>query len=81
MSTPIQKTTYTYVVMHTADDSPEDIEHAMREAYDGHMVGLEMSDVTVDIPDNKVSEELCNLGNDGTFFDYERGFEEDYYGG
>lgn len=79
MSKPkIQKTVYTYVVIHTEDDAPQDIQHALAESYDGSMVGLEVSEQTTDIPDDKVVDELVALGNDGSFLDvWWGGYEED----
>lgn len=63
----IQKTTYTFVVLHAEDNPPQDIEHALNESYDGMMVGLETGAETVDVPDEKVVDELVALGNDGSF--------------
>lgn len=69
MSTTIQKSTFTYVVLHRSDEVPESLGDAMVQAYDGGMVGLEIESVTVDIPNENVSDELVALGNDGEFFD------------
>lgn len=68
MST-IVKTTYTFTALHRADWTPEGIEDAMRESYDGHAVGQETSSKTEPVPDDKVSDELVALSNDGSFFD------------
>lgn len=65
----ISKTIITFTVLHRTDDQPEDLDHALREAFDGGMVGLETDSVTVPVPDDDVEDELVALGSDGTFFE------------
>jgi hypothetical protein len=67
--THVQKTTYTYVVYHTADDPPQDMSHAMREAFDGSMVGQVINERIDDVAPDKLVDELIAIGNDGEFFE------------
>lgn len=67
----IRKTTYTFVVYHEADEPPENLTHAMNEAFDGSMVGSVINERIDDVAADKLHDELVAIGNDGTFFDYE----------
>lgn len=65
----ISKTTYTYVVYHRTDDQPDDLGHALAEAYDGSMVGSVIDDRTEPVDPGSLVDELVAIGNDGEFFD------------
>lgn len=76
-TTIISKTTYTFTVLHRTDEPfTEGLTEAMARSYDGHAVGWETNEVTESVPDDKVSDELVAIGNDGTFFDYDLGLED-----
>jgi len=64
----ILKTTYTYVVYHRQDDLPEDMEHALREAHDGSMVGMVTGETAKVVDPENLREQLISIGNDGEFF-------------
>jgi hypothetical protein len=67
-NTKISKTVFTFTVLHRTDGQPVNLEHAVNESFDGHMVGLETDSVTTSVPDEQVADELVALGNDGEFF-------------
>lgn len=67
----VDKTTYTFIVYHENTDPPEDLGHAMRESFDGSMVGAVTSERTDAVHPDHLRDELIAIGNDGTFFDKE----------
>lgn len=79
MTATISKTTITFVVLHRTDepiigfegDGPlaSPLGEALARSWDGHAVGMETSEETVEVPDDHVENELVALHNDGTFFD------------
>jgi hypothetical protein len=84
MASTISKTTYTFVVLHRTDepimgdddfDGPfgGDLGAALQRSWDGNAVGAVTSEVTEEIADTEVPEELVELGNDGEFFDSDLG--------
>lgn len=75
MST-ISKTEYTFTVLHPTDQPPLGLADALQESDTGRMVGNITREETFDVPDDVVSNELLDLGNDGTFFDDELGLED-----
>jgi hypothetical protein len=64
----ILKTTYTVVVYHRQDDVPEDFDHAMREIFDGSMVGACTGETVKVVDHDNLREQLISIGNDGEFF-------------
>ena len=68
--TTISMTTFTFKVMHRTDEPfTEGLMEAMARSMDGHAVGWETGEETVEVPNDRVEAELVELGNDGTFFD------------
>lgn len=66
----IVKTTITITVLHRADNILEsDLEDVLYEINEGAAVGWETNRTTIPVPVDRVSDELVELGNDGTFFD------------
>jgi len=92
--TTIVKTTFTFAVLHRADepftwdeasgDGPLDnnLGEALARSWDGHAVGMITSEETVDVPDEQVETELVALYNDGEFFDDDLnpGIDDDWDG-
>lgn len=69
MATIISRTTFTFTVLHLTYDPPLTLDDALRDAEDGHAVGNVVSQVTEEVADDDVPDELMVLGNDGEFFD------------
>lgn len=80
MTTPISKTTFTFTVLHRADEPFEEgnedswddnpLGEALARSWDGHAVGRITKQETRDIElPETVRSELVALGNDGEFFD------------
>lgn len=65
----VARTVFTFELLHDADATFEDLQHALREAWDGGAVGSERVISTVALGDALVPAALHALGNDGTFFD------------
>jgi hypothetical protein len=65
----IARTTYTFTVLHPADQDLEDLDDALREATDGHAVGAVIDQRTSPVSNAQVPSALLELGNDGAFFD------------
>jgi hypothetical protein len=81
MST-ISRTTFTFTVLHRTDEpflSDDPLQEALARSYDGNAVGATTGDVTIDLPDTTVPEELVELGNDGSFFDDDLGIGTETY--
>lgn len=76
MSTTISQTTITFTVLHRTDEPIEDLEEALARSYDGNAVGAETSLITVPVADESVADLLVGLGNDGQFFNYDLGVED-----
>lgn len=78
MST-ISRTTFTFTVLHRTDepfdnfhgDGPLDgsLGEALSRSWDGNAVGAVTEEVTEEVADFDVKDELVALDNDGTFFD------------
>ena len=65
----VARTVFTFELLHGADATFEDLQHALREAWDGGAVGSERVISTVPLGDALVPAALLALGNDGAFFD------------
>jgi hypothetical protein len=72
----IVKTTITITLLHRAENPMRDydIEDVLYEMREGDAVGCTTSRITEPVNPENVVDELCDLGNDGTFFDD----DEDY---
>lgn len=64
----LQKTTYTYVVVHDENDRPTDIGHAISAAAYGDMVGQETDEKIESLTDEQAAELLIALGSEPGFF-------------
>lgn len=76
-STTISETTFTFTVLHRTDEPIESLAEAIARSIDGHAVGQEDWGTTVPVKDEDVAERLVALNNDGTFFDYDLGLEDE----
>lgn len=74
--TTISKTVFTFTVLHPTNEPLEDLELAISRATDDNAVGYEDVVSTEVLPDDQVESELVALGNDGYFFDHERGIPD-----